>query len=541
MMFEDNDAALTAASSTSAQSISQDKQSGTVQPLLRMCSVGVNYGPVQALSEVDLNVFPGSIHAIIGENGAGKSTLLKTMAGIQRPTHGHLELDGQTCNFTGSQQAQVAGISCVFQEMSLIPDLSIAENILLLNPPRRFGVIRHKAQNLQVMKLLERVGAGDLNPRTLVRNLPLSKQQLVEIAKGLAVNPRLLILDESTSALTNQDTRHILDMVKSLRDAGLAILYVSHRMSEIRDLADECSVFRDGKKIKTFRARDRSDSDIVEMMLGRSIEASFPPKSALPIDAAPMIETAHLAWSPTLKDISVNIRKGEIVGIGGLDGQGQHDFLLALFGGLKDLDGDIRLNGAASTGKTPSERVRQRPTMAYVPEDRGLFGLAQQMSVGENILLVDKESYARDFRRPKAKDTHRLQSAIERLKIKVSSHRQPVFSLSGGNQQKVVLAKWLSEMPDILLLDDPTRGIDVGTKQEIFILLNELATAGCTILLYSSDYQELINCCHRVLVFYEGQISHELQADDLTESNLINAAFNLPLQSQKQQSANTTA
>lgn len=540
-MLKNNDAAAMAASNISAETSVSNGQSNSAQPLLRMCGVGVDYGAVQALSEVELNVFPGSIHAIIGENGAGKSTLLKTIAGIQRPTHGHLELGGEICNFSGSQQAQAAGISCVFQEMSLIPDLSIAENILLLKPPRRFGMVRHKAQNLQVIKLLERVGAGDLNPSTLVRNLPLSKQQLVEIAKGLAINPRLLILDESTSALTNQDTRHILDMVKSLRDDGLAILYVSHRMSEIRDLADECSVFRDGKKIRTFRANDHSDNDIVEMMLGRSIEASFPPKSDLPIDAGTMIETTHLAWSPTLQDISANIKKGEIVGLGGLDGQGQHDFLLALFGALKDLDGDIRLNGAASLGKTPSARVRQHPTMAYVPEDRGLFGLAQQMSVGENILLVDKESYARDFWRPKAKDTHRLQIAIERLKIKVSSHRQPVFSLSGGNQQKVILAKWLSEMPDILLLDDPTRGIDVGTKQEIFLLLNELATAGCTILLYSSDYQELINCCHRVLVFYEGKISHELQADDLTESNLINAAFNLPLQSQQKLSAETTA
>lgn len=501
-----------------------------VTPIFGLSRVSVNYGPVQALSEVDLDIFPGQVHAIIGENGAGKSTLLKAIAGIQEPSDGSLLLDGQVCHFARAQQAQAAGISCVFQEMSLIPDLSIAENILLLNPPRRFGIVNRKAQNLQVIDLLKRVGAGDLHPSTLVRHLPLSKKQLVEIAKGLASNPRLLILDESTSALSNQDTKTILDLVRTLRDEGLAILYVSHRMSEIRELADQCSIFRDGRKIKTFPASMHTDSDIVEMMLGRSIEASFPPKSVPQRDAPPVISIDHLAWQPSLKDISVTVRKGEIVGIGGLDGQGQHDFLLALFGALKGLEGEISLMGTSSKGTTPASRVRQNPSMAYVPEDRGIYGLAQQMSVGENILLVDKESYLQDFFRSKAQDKQRLKFAIERLNIKVSSHRQPVFALSGGNQQKVVLAKWLADMPDILLLDDPTRGIDVGTKQEIFILLQELATAGCTILLYSSDYQELCNCCHRVLVFYEGKVSHELQGDLLSENNLINAAFNLPLQ-----------
>jgi len=491
----------------------------------------VNYGAVRALTDIELDIRPGSIHAIIGENGAGKSTLLKAIAGIKNPSTGHLEINGQPHEFSGAQQAQDMGISCVFQEMSLIPDLSIAENILLLNPPRRLGIVNRKAQNKSVLALLDRVGAGDLDPKTIVRDLPLSKKQLVEIAKGLAVNPRLLILDESTSALTNQDTQNILELVKTLRDEGLAILYVSHRMSEIRALADECSVFRDGRKIETFSADSRSDSDIVEMMLGRSIDAAFPPKAEPQPDAPTVIETKKLAWETSLSDISVSVRKGEIVGIGGLDGQGQHDFLLALFGVLKGTEGEVRLSGEIRSDTAPSKSIRNSPTMAYVPEDRGVYGLVQQMSVGHNTLLVDKQSYWSNFFRPKGQEGERLAAAIERLKIKVTSPEQHVFSLSGGNQQKVVLAKWLADMPDILLLDDPTRGIDVGTKQEIFLLLNELAAAGCTILLYSSDYQELCNCCHRVLVFYEGKVSHELEGDMLTENNLINAAFNLPLQS----------
>jgi ribose transport system ATP-binding protein len=265
------------------------------------------------------------------------------------------------------------------------------------------------------------------------------------------------------------------------------------------------------------------------MMLGRSIEASFPPKANRPDDAAVMIETRQLAWLPELTDISVSIRKGEIVGIGGLDGQGQHDFLLALFGVLKGLEGEIYLAGKPQHNAPPATRIRQRPSMAYVPEDRGVYGLVQQMSVGDNIQLANKDSYLVDALRPKAQAKQRIEAAIARLKIKVSSPDQPAFALSGGNQQKAVLAKWLADKPDILLLDDPTRGIDVGTKQEIFVLLQDLAAEGCTILLYSSDYQELCNCCHRVLVFYEGKISHTLEGAMLTENNLINAAFNLPL------------
>lgn len=500
------------------------------EPILRMCNLSVNYGPVRALSGVDLSVRPGSIHAIIGENGAGKSTLLKTMAGIQKPSDGHIEVGGNKTEFASAQQALKAGISCVFQEMSLIPDLSVADNILLVNPPRRLGLVNRSAQRHRVLELLERVGAADMDPDTMVRDLALSKRQLVEIAKGLASDPKLLILDESTSALTNSDTEHVLQMVKMLRDEGLAILYVSHRMGEIRELADECSVFRDGQKIQSFAANDHTDNEIVEMMLGRSIEASFPPLATVAADAKPVIEIENLAWGGVLTNITASIKKGEVVGIGGLDGQGQHEFLMALFGALKGLEGTVRLNGEEVRPQSPSARIRKTPNMAYVPEDRGTHGLVQQMSVGDNILLVDKEAYHDDFWRHPTQEKDRLDAAIKKLKIKVSSPKQPAFALSGGNQQKVVLAKWLADVPDVLLLDDPTRGIDVGTKQEIFELLQELAAQGCAVLLYSSDYQELCNCCHRVLVFYEGKISHELQGAMLSENNLINAAFNLELQ-----------
>lgn len=498
-------------------------------PFMRLHDLAIHYGSVCALSDVDLDILPGRIHAIIGENGAGKSTLLKALAGIKSPSQGRIEIDGKATQFAGAHDAQRAGISCVFQEMSLVPDLNVADNILLNSPPMRFGMINRKSQRDRAMALLERVGAHDLDPDTLVRDLSLSRRQLVEIAKGLAAEPRLLILDESTSALTNSDTRHILKMVRELADDGMAILYVSHRMGEIRELADECSVFRSGRKVESFQADTRSDTEIVEMMLGRSIEASFPTLSTPP-DGPALIEVRNLAWDNVLTDVSVSVRRGEIVGIGGLDGQGQHDLLLALFGALKGVEGEIRLEGEPLNDGTPAGRVRRSPTMAYVPEDRGTLGLAQQMTIGDNILLASKSSYLRDFLRPPGYNAKRLAEVIEKLKVKVSSPNQAAFTLSGGNQQKVVLAKWLLDQPDILLLDDPTRGIDVGTKQEIFVLLKELAEAGCAIFFFSSDYQELANCCHRALVFYEGRVSHELTGQMLNENNLINAAFNLPLQ-----------
>lgn len=498
-------------------------------PFIKLRDLAIHYGPVCALSEVDLDIHAGRIHAIIGENGAGKSTLLKALAGIQLPSCGHIEVDGSPTRFATAKDAQRAGISCVFQEMSLVPDLSVADNILLLNPPVRYGIIDRRAQREIVTELLARVGAGDLHPDSFVRDLPLSRRQLVEIAKGLATNPRLLILDESTSALTNSDTRHILGLVRELRDDGMAILYVSHRMGEIRELADECTVFRSGRKVESFEANTRSDEEIVEMMLGRSIEASFPPLSTAP-NGPPVVSVEALAWDGVLTDVSASVRRGEIVGIGGLDGQGQHELLLALFGALKGVEGEIRLSETNADNATPARRIRQSPTMAYVPEDRGTLGLAQQMSIGDNILLASKSGYLADFLRSPGHNADRLAAVIDKLKVKASSPHQAAFTLSGGNQQKVVLAKWLLDRPDILLLDDPTRGIDVGTKQEIFVLLQELAKAGCAIFLYSSDYQELANCCHRVLVFYEGRVSHELAGHMLTENNLINAAFNLPLQ-----------
>ena len=498
-------------------------------PFMRLRELEIHYGPVRALSGVNLDIYEGSIHAIIGENGAGKSTLLKAISGVQKPTHGQIEVRGMPAQFSNAIDAQRAGISCIFQEMSLVPDLTVAENILLSNPPLRFGLINRRAQRDAVMGLLDRVGAGDLAPDTMVRDLPLSRRQLVEIAKGLARDPKLLIFDESTSALTNSDTRHILDLARELRDEGMAILYVSHRMGEIRELVDECSVFRSGEKVQSFEANTRTDAEIVEMMLGRSVESSFPPLAAVQPDD-PIVEIDGLSWDGVLKNVQLSAQRGEVVGIGGLDGQGQHELLLALFGTLKGTQGHIRLAGSSADSATPAQRVRTTPTMAYVPEDRGSLGLAQQMSIGDNILLASKSGYLADFLRPAGHNAGRLLDGIKKLKVKADTPRQPAFTLSGGNQQKVVLAKWLLDRPDILLLDDPTRGIDVGTKQEIFVLLQDLAASGCTIFLYSSDYQELANCCHRVLVFYEGHVSHELSGDMLTESNLVNAAFNLPLQ-----------
>ena len=364
-------------------------------------------------------------------------------------------------------------------------------------------------------------------PHAFVRDLPLSRRQLVEIAKGLACNPRVLILDESTSALTEHDSQHILKLARQLADRGLAILYVSHRMGEIEQLADDCTIFRDGRKVDSFVFKTKTRDDMVKMMMGRAVDASLPKPAPLASNAETIMRLKNLSWAPALNGVELALRRGEVLGIGGLDGQGQHEILLAIFGALKGLDGEIELAGIPATKKQPFKRMTAAPRMAYVPEDRGSHGLVQSMSVGDNILLCDTDGYASDLVRKTGKSRERIKRAIERLKIRVSSSAQPAHQLSGGNQQKIVLAKWLECHPEIFLLDDPTRGIDIGTKKEIFHLLHQLASEGCGILLYSSDQKELCQACHRVLVLYEGRIVSMLEGDALTEENLVNAAFNL--------------
>jgi ribose transport system ATP-binding protein len=497
-------------------------------PLFRMEGISKRYGGVRALEKAELTVAAGTIHAILGENGAGKSTLIKVMAGVVAPDEGRMMLDGREVSFSSPAAANHAGIVCVFQELSLIPELSVADNIVISDPPKRFGMIDRKAQRRIAEEALERAGAADIHPLALVKDLPLSRRQMVEIAKALARKPRILILDEATSALTAADVAKVFDVLKRLRSEGLALLYISHRMNEIAELADECTVFRNGRNVASYKAGTRTDSEVVEMMIGREYSHIFPPKPQPAETAAPpVLEARNLHWADRLHDVSLTLRAGEVVGLGGLDGQGQRELLLAFFGVLRGLSGQILVDGRPVSIASPHAAREDRIGMALIPEDRKTEGLMLPMTVRENLSFAALDRLSKAGVVDRAEEQRQIDRMVELLAIKTAGLDIPVGSLSGGNQQKVVLAKWLMRDPRIILLNDPTRGIDVGTKQEIYQLLRRLADAGAAILFYSTDYAELIGCCDRVLVLYDGTVKRELVGEEITEHTLIASALNI--------------
>ena len=503
-------------------------RNGTADPpFLRLLGVSKHYGGITALDQVDFACRQGSIHAILGENGAGKSTLIKIIAGAVRPDSGRMEVAGMPLAFADPLDAVRHGFVCVFQELSLLPDLSVADNICITGAPGFAGLINRRAQQREAEALLASLGNADINPRSLVRDLSLSRRQLVEVAKALGRKPRLLIMDEATSALTAADVETVYGALRGLRARGVAILYISHRMHEIEALADTCSVFRSGRHIETFARGSRSPSQIVNLMIGRDIAQAFPPKPSRDWERPAMLDVRALSWTDRLRDISFTVGKGEIVGLGGLDGQGQRELLLALFGVLRDVRGGVAINGRPALFSGPYAAKSRDFAVALVPEDRKAEGLLLPLSVRDNLALASLDRLRRFFLIDRIRERRLVAWALERLRIKAASPSRPVGTLSGGNQQKVVLGKWLATEPRVLLLMDPMRGIDVGTKQELYKLVRELADAGAAILFHSTDYDELIGLCDRVLILYRGQCRRELAGAEITEANIVSASLNI--------------
>lgn len=494
--------------------------------LVRMSGVSKSFGGTRALNNVDFECRAGSVHAILGENGAGKSTLIKVLSGVIAPDSGTLTFDGRERRFETPHAANEAGVVCIFQELSLIPDLTVAENISIANPPRRFGLIDARAQRRQAEELLARVRCEDIDPDAMVRDLSLSRKQMVEISKALAKKPKLLILDEATSALNAHDVETLYDLIGELSRDGVTNLFISHKMYEVEQLCDTLSVFRNGAHIETFSKGAHSDEEIVRLMIGRKV-----PKDARATSEAVRdeirLKVEGLCWENRLNGVDMALKKGEIVGLGGLDGQGQHALLLALFGVLKDVEGTIELDGEPASIHSPHEAKTGKVPVALVPEDRKTQGLMLPMSIQDNLMASNYGRVSRNLLINRDLEAELVAECIEKLHIKLGHPGDAVSTLSGGNQQKVVIAKWLATQPDLILLSDPTRGIDVGTKAEIYSLLGELAKAGKTILLFSTDYSELIMCCNRVLVMYGGRIAAELEGEDITEEAIVAASLNI--------------
>jgi len=498
----------------------------TDQPFLRLTGISKHFSGTRALENVDFACNRGTIHAVLGENGAGKSTLIKIIAGVLKPDAGAIHLDGQLMEFSRPSDANAAGVVCIFQELSLVPDLTVADNICLSLPPRRFGMIDRRAQRLFAEGILARIKCEDVDPNALVRDLSLSRRQMVEIAKALGKSPRLLILDEATSALTRNDVETVYGLLADLRKENVASLFISHRMNEVERLCDTLSVFRNGRHVETFAKGSKTDQDIVRLMIGREVDAQFPPKPAAE-PRPPHLRLERLSWENRLKGATLSVGKGEIVGLGGLDGQGQKELMLALFGVLRGVTGQVDVGGRSGSPASPASAKREPRRICLVPEDRKTEGLMLPMSIADNLLAA---SYSRVSVGPfidPGLERKAVDAAIAKLQIKVGSPQDAVATLSGGNQQKVVIAKWLMTAPELILLNDPTRGIDVGTKQEIYRLMRQLADEGRAILFYSTDYAELIGCCDRVAIMYDGKIVAELSGQDINEEAIVGASLNI--------------
>ena len=497
----------------------------TANDIVKLKNVSRYFGGITALKDVDFSCREGSVHGILGENGAGKSTLIKILSGVLPPSEGQVLVHDKPVQYQSPSQAAKDGIVCIFQELSLIPDLSVAENIFIDQPPRRFGLIDASTQRRMAERVLARIRCEDVNPDARIRDLSLSRRQMIEIAKAISKDPRVLILDEATSALTSKDVETVYDLLAELTDNNVASLFISHRMQEVEALCDRLSVFRNGRHIQSFNKGDYNESEIVRLMIGRDLNAQYPPKPPNTKAAKPALKVSDIHWESSLKGVDLTVGQGEIVGLGGLDGQGQKELLLALFGVLKGVRGTVQLNEVPFVPTSPA--ACKSAAIALVPEDRKTEGLMLSLSIADNLLLPNYKAVTRGALIDTNRARQETDAAIAKLQIKTASPDVSVETLSGGNQQKVVIAKWLALNPDVILLNDPTRGIDVGTKQEIYTLIRDLANEGKAILLYSTDYAELIGCCDRVSVMYDGQIVSELRGDQLTEQAIVAAALNI--------------
>lgn len=509
-----------------AAKIGMSKMPEHTPPLLEMQNIAMHFGATKALNGVDFVCRAGEVHAVLGENGAGKSTLMKLIAGVLQPTQGQLHVDGQEVFLNSPQAALHHGLVCMFQELSLVPDLTVRENLLLGAPGAGIGWLRGTGLD-KAKDVLHRIGGEQIKMAARVADLTLPQRQQVEIAKAIMKKPRLLILDEATSALSASVVERVFDLVRQERDNGTAILFISHRFHEIEALADRVSVFRNGQRVDTFMKGDHGYGEIINMMVGQKIEELFPVKVPCPESAEAVLEVKNYSWNNRVKDVSLTVRRGQIVGLGGLDGQGQSAFLMGLVGLMRKAEGATAIAGHTTKIQSPKHAKSMDIGLAYIPEDRKTEGLVLDQSIQENLELAALGRADLD-----AKDHALYAGALKQLALKHGGLDLPVSSLSGGNQQKVVLAKWLALNPRCLLLADPTRGIDVKTKTQIYAILRQLADQGTAILLLSTDYEELIQLCDETHIFFDGAVVASLSGEDLTPQNIIAATLNVATQAQ---------
>ena len=504
-----------------------DSNSNGLESLrLSMECLHKRFGATVALDGVDLSVRPGEVHALVGENGAGKSTLMKILSGAHPPDRGRMWLDGDPYVPHGPLHARRSGVAMIYQELSLAPHLSVMENILLGIEPTFGPLIRWRETRDRAIQALEEVGVSDVAPETEVRRLPIARQQMVEIARAVALECRVLVLDEPTSSLTRHDINNLFSLIQRLRAKGLAVIYISHFLEEVQEISNRFTVLRDGRTVGTGMTSEASTSDIVALMVGRQVDELYPSHRRTPGD--PVLEVRNLAGTEKPVSASLTLRRGEVLGIAGLVGAGRTELMRAIFGLDEVASGSVKIGSYSGTA-SPARRWRQRTGM--VSEDRKNEGLAVGLSVADNVTLPALGGLGRLGLVTPARQAAACRRWLDEIPIRCQSAHQSVGSLSGGNQQKVALARLLHADVDILLLDEPTRGIDVGSKAQIYRLVNELAAgdpeggrAPKAVLMISSYLPELLGTCDRIAVMCRGRLSESRPVDRWSEHDLMLSA-----------------
>ncbi|MGR6467769.1 sugar ABC transporter ATP-binding protein [Rhizobium sp. PAMB 3182] len=491
-------------------------------PKITLSGISKSFPGVRALHRVALDLYPGEVTALIGENGAGKSTLVKTMTGIYQPDEGEIRVDGRPVALASPHAAFQAGITAIHQETVLFDELSVAENIFLGHAPKtRFRMIDWQAMNSRARTLLADIGAGHIHAETRLKDLSIANKHLVAVARALSINAEIVIMDEPTAALSHKEIQDLFALVEILKSQGKAILFISHKFDEIYRIADRYTVFRDGEMVGHGLLKDTSQDEIVKMMVGRAVDQVFPKKQVEP--GPEILKVAGYCHPTEFADIGFSLRQGEILGFYGLVGAGRSEFMQSLFGITKPSKGAVNIDGQIAVIRSPAEAVARG--IVYVPEDRGKQGAVTGMPIYQNITLPSLASTSKNGFLRLAEEFKLAREYAERLDLRAASLDQNVGNLSGGNQQKVVIAKWLATKPRVIILDEPTKGIDIGSKAAVHEFMSELASQGLAVIMVSSELPEVMGMSDRIIIMREGRIAAEFVNDkELKPEMLVRAA-----------------
>lgn len=491
-----------------------------VAPILALDKISKVFPGVKALAEVDLRLYPGQVTALVGENGAGKSTVVKILTGIYQPDGGQILLDGKPVSFASAQAASAAGVTAIHQETVLFDELSVAENIFLGHAPRtRFGLIDRRAMHTRAGEILESIGA-EFDPSLRLRDLGIAKKHLVAIARALSVDARVVIMDEPTAALSHKEIQELYELVEKLKAQGKAILFISHKFDEIFRIADRYTVFRDGQFIGAGAIADVREGDLVQMMVGRLVDQIFPKRT--PMGGTEILRVVGYDHPTEFADINFTLHRGEILGFYGLVGAGRSEVMQALFGITKPSKGAVRIDDKVRVIRTPADAVREG--IVYVPEDRGRQGAITALPIFQNVTLPSLKRTSRGGFLRLAEEFRLAREYTSRLDLRAASLDTDLGNLSGGNQQKVVIAKWLATRPKVIILDEPTKGIDIGSKAAVHEFMAELAAEGLAVIMVSSEIPEILGMSDRVIVMREGRIVDTLEGEAMTPENLVRRA-----------------